>query len=113
MPRDRELSEKISEFFPGWKNQLAPSMNSGMYSLRSSHMDDLSITSSIQPRVTRNYSSTEIVSSSLSQFSNSYFYRTMNNWNSLPYDARSQKYPKQFESAAIKWLWQVARPETE
>ena len=87
--------------------------NSGMYSLRASHMDDLSITTSIQPRVTRNYSSTEVVSSSLSQFSNSYFYRTMNNWNSLPYDARSQKFPKQFESAATKWLWQIARPESE
>ena len=87
--------------------------NAGMYSLRPSHMDDKSITSSIQPRVTRNYANSEVVSSSLIQFSNSYFYRTMNSWNSLPYDARSQKYPKQFESAAIEWLWHEARPATE
>ena len=86
----------------------------GAYSLRSSHMDDLSIVSSIQPRVTRNYNAnSEVVSSSLIQFTNSYFYRTMNAWNSMPYDARSQKFPKQFECAAINWLWQTARPTNE
>ena len=86
---------------------------SDSYSLRSSHFDNLSIISHISPRVTRNYTSSEVVSSSLIQFSNSYFYRTMNAWNALPHDTRSQKYPKQFESAALKWLWQAARPNTE
>jgi hypothetical protein len=86
----------------------------GAYSLRSSHMDDLSIVSSIQPRVTRNYNAnSEVVSSTLIQFTNSYFYRTMNAWNSMPYDARSQKFPKQFECAAINWLSQTARPTNE
>ena len=58
----------------------------GASRLRSSHLDDLSIVSTIQSRLTRNYNDQQgdVTASSLSQFSNSYFMRTMNNWNALP-----------------------------
>ena len=88
--------------------------HSGASRLRNSHLDDLSIVSNIQPRITCNYnSSADVVSSSLCHFSNSYFFRTMNNWNSLPRDTRTITVPKLFEHEVSGWLWQVARPVPE
>ena len=83
--------------------------------LRSSHLDELSIVSDISPRITLNYnkSQADIVSSSLSQFSRSYFYRTMNSWNLLPLETRKLSLPNQFESELLKHLWERARPITE
>ena len=91
------------------------SFHSGTSRLRHSHLDNLSIVSNIQPRVTRNYgaSTSEVTSTSFSQFMNSYFYRTMNCWNLLPYETRSINCSRQFESAAHTWLWQAARPVPE
>ena len=71
----------------------------GSSRLRASHLDDLSIISSIQPKITCNYNRAENVSSSLSQFSNSYFFRSMNAWNALPRETRCQDYPNIFEAA--------------
>ena len=85
-------------------------MHSGSTRLRSSHYDNLSVISNVEPRITRNYNSSDMVATSLSQFSNSYFFRTMNNWNLLPRDVREQVYPAQFEAAASKWLWEAGRP---
>ncbi len=84
----------------------------GTSRLRSSHLDNLSIISDIQPRITVNYGTQNdnLNSSSLYQFSNSYFYRTMNSWNSLSKDKRSILSSKQFESAVISHLWEVCRP---
>ena len=85
--------------------------HNGSSRLRSSHLDELSIVSNIHPRITANYNSREIVSaSSLSQFSNSYFYRTMNNWNMLSHENRSISFPNTFEQAVINHLWEMARP---
>ena len=82
----------------------------GSSRLRSCHLDDLSFISKIEPRITRNYNNSDVVVTSLTQFVNSYFPRTMNNWNLLPREVREQKCPAQFEIAACKWLWDAARP---
>ena len=83
--------------------------------LRSSHLDHLSITSDISPRITVNYSSShkEAASSSLTQFANSYFYRSMNLWNLLPLSTREISFPKRFETAVTEFLWDLAKPTPE
>jgi hypothetical protein len=86
------------------------SFHSGSSRLRSSHLDEMSIISEVNPRITLNYSGSDVVSSSLSQFSNSYFYRTMSNWNALPLNVRKELNPKIFEIEVGKWLWNDARP---
>ena len=84
----------------------------GTSRLRSSHLDHLSITSEISPRITVNYGDprNEVTSSPLSQFQNSYFYRSMNSWNLLPLDTRQMSSPKQFEIAITEFLWHNAKP---
>ncbi|KAL5257075.1 hypothetical protein ACHWQZ_G012112 [Mnemiopsis leidyi] len=83
--------------------------------LRSSHLDDLSIVSDIKPCVTVNYnkSATDTVSSSLAQFSNSYYFRTMNAWNSLPLETRKITSPSLFEQSVVKYLWNHLKPAEE
>jgi hypothetical protein len=86
------------------------SFHSGSSRLRSSHLDEMSIVSEVNPKITRNYIGSDVVSSSLAQFSNTYFYRTMNNWNALPLNVRKELHPKIFEYEVSKWLWNEARP---
>ena len=78
--------------------------------LRSSHMDELCLISDINPKISRNYRAGEVVASSFSQFSNSYFYRTIQHWNKLPIEIRRIPCPHKFESRVYKYLWEVARP---
>ncbi len=122
LPIRHKLIKKDLKMFFEILNKRVPidlpeylSFHSGVSRLRHSHLDNLSIVSNIQPRVTRNYgaSTSEVTSTSLSQFTNSYFYRTMNCWNSLPHETRSKTCSKQFESAVHTWLWQAARPLPE
>ena len=89
--------------------------HSGTSRLRSSHLDHLSITSDISPRITLNYVSplNGATSSSLSQFANSFYFRSMNLWNSLPLSTREISFPKRFESAITEFLWEHARPMPE
>ena len=83
--------------------------------LRSSHLDDFSIVSDIKPRVTVNYnkSATDTVSSSLTQFSNSFYFRTMNAWNSLPLETRKLTSPSLFEQSVVAYLWNHLMPVEE
>ena len=83
--------------------------------LRSSHLDDLSIVSDVNPRITVNYnkSITNTVSSSLTQFSNSFFYRTMNAWNYLPLEIRKITSPSIFEQSVASYLWDYIMPVGE
>lgn len=76
--------------------------------LRSSHLDDFSIVSDISPRITVNYNkpATDTVSSSLTQFSSSFYFRTMNAWNSLPLEIRKITSPALFEQSVAKNLWE-------
>lgn len=83
--------------------------------LRSSHLDHLSIISDLSPRITVNYGGAhkEATSSSLTQFANSYFFRSMNLWNMLPLSTREISFPKLFEAAVTKFLWDKAKPLPE
>ena len=79
--------------------------------LRSSHLDNLCLISSIKPKITRNYNkSGELAVSSFSQFSNSFFFRTINSWNSLPLEIRQVNTITEFEQKVRSHLWEVARP---
>ena len=85
--------------------------HSGISRLRSCHLDELSLVSDITPKISNNYlKRNEITSTSLSQFTNSYFYRTMNYWNTLPRNIREITPATAFESAIITHLWETARP---
>ena len=83
--------------------------------LRSSHLDDFSIESDISPRITVNYnkSAVDTISSSLTQFSNSYYYRTMNTWNSFPLEIRIITSPSLFEQSVVNHLWEQLMPVGE
>ena len=83
--------------------------------LRSSHLDNFSIVSDIKPRITVNYnkSATDTVSSSFTQFSNSFYFRTMNAWNSLPLETRKITSPSLFEQSVVKHLWNHVMPVEE
>ena len=84
---------------------------SGGNRLRSSHLDNLSLISDINPKISRNYcQSRDVVSSSLSQFSNSFFYRTINNCNLIPLEIRRLQSMSEFELGVRKHLWEIARP---
>ena len=76
--------------------------------LRSSHLDDFSIVSDISPRITVNYnkSATDAVSSSFTQFSSNFYFRTMNAWNSLPLETRTITSPSLFEQSVVNYLWE-------
>ena len=71
-------------------------------SLRSSHLDSLSIVSSIIPRI--NVSSI----SSFQPFSTSFFYRTHSSWNSIPFDVRNISCPRKFKVRVTDVLWSEA-----
>ena len=83
--------------------------------LRSSQLDDFSIISDIKPRVTVNYnkSATDTVSSSLTQFSNSFYFPTMNAWNSLPLETRKLTSPSLSEQSVVAYLWNHLMPVEE
>ena len=72
--------------------------------LRKCHLDNLSIKSSIHPKVPQNFES----ESSYSSFSNMFFYRTHIAWNRLPLKIRSIESELSFKSALKKHLWQEA-----
>ena len=66
----------------------------GISRLRSSHLDSLSIVSSLQSR------------SDIS-LKKSFFYRTHSLWNSLPFEIRSINVLSTFKNEVIKHLWKL------
>ena len=83
----------------------------GQNRLRSSHLDSLSLVSDITPKISNNLSkSGDSVSTSFSQFSNSFFYRAINSWNGLTYETRCLSSSSKFETATLKHLWELALP---
>ena len=85
--------------------------HSGTSRLRSCHLDDLSLVSDIVPKLSNNYLKRNVISStSLSQFTNSFFYRSMNYWNTLPRTIRELNLAPSFELAITSHLWEKARP---
>ena len=67
--------------------------------LRQSHLDSLSLISSIIPRSSQN------------PLSRSFFYRTHLLWNKLPLDIRQLVPPNSFKSSLIKHLWKSVTVE--
>ena len=61
--------------------------------LRNSHLDSLSVVSTITPR------------SSSNPLAKAFFYRTHSLWNLLPFDTRSINEPLKFKSKVIAYLW--------
>ena len=72
-------------------------------SLRTSHLDCLSIVSEIIPRT----NSSAI--SSFKPFSNTFFYRTHSAWNSLPFEIRNISCPFKFKQRVTEVIWIRAR----
>ena len=68
----------------------------GTSRLRSSHLDSLSIVSSLQPKHLSDVS-----------LNKSCFYRTHSLWNSLPFDIRNIQGPSSFKIEVIKYLWKL------
>ena len=66
---------------------------SGQSRLRRTHLDSLSLVSSITPRSPSN------------AFATSFFYRTHCKWNNLPREIREIECPKAFKSEVIALLW--------
>ena len=86
----------------------------GQSRLRSCHYDNLTLISSISPKVNMNYNKkcelNTAIPYSFSQFSNNYYYRAITFWNTLPYDVRKIEDPKQFEQSIIEIMWERSRP---
>ena len=73
----------------------------GQSRLRSSHLDSLSLVSSIHPR--SNFSSTR----SSNPLANTFFYRTHSKWNSLPLSLREIECPLRFKTGLKEHLWKT------
>ena len=67
----------------------------GQSRLRSSHLDNLSLVSSITPRTPTN------------AFAKAFFYSTMHKWNKLPYEIRELESQNLFKAAVVKHLWRT------
>ena len=65
----------------------------GTSRLRNSHMDHLSLVSSVSPRIRSN------------AFSKSFFYRTHCEWNRLPFEIRQTQDHLKFKEDLINYLW--------
>ena len=72
-------------------------------SLRSCHLDSLSLVSEVIPRTN------VFATSSFRPFASSFFYRTFLAWNNLPYSVRSLSCPKSFRNEVINILWASAK----
>ena len=70
--------------------------------LRSCHLDNFSVISSLQAR-----------SLNTNCLKKSFFYRTHTEWNALPLDIRKIENPSSFKGEVIKYLWKVILPESE
>ena len=75
--------------------------------LRSSHLDNRCLVSSIRPRRTPVNLAQE---SSRSVFENSFFYRTHLKWNELPLELREITSPSTFKEHVIRYLWDTLDP---
>ncbi len=78
----------------------------GSSRLRSTHLDHLSLISSVKPRVFSE-------SGSRRGFSNTYFYRTHHLWNRLPLSLREIIGPGQFKSKMLDHIWKEFVPVFE
>ena len=80
--------------------------NSNIRRLRSSHLDRLSLVSSIKPEIKHSYSKNSSGGSEYKVFENSFFYRSHLLWNRLPLAIRETISPPIFKKRVINYLWQ-------
>ena len=106
LPLSQKFDLNDLVFFHKIVNSLVPvtlpsylSFYDGISRLRSCHLDNLSLVSSITPR------SSQSASRSNSPLSKSFFYRTHLLWNSLPFTLREIGSPSLFKSELTKHLW--------
>ena len=83
--------------FPGYL-----SFFNGISRLRSCHLDNLSIVSSLQPKASTN-----------SSLNKSFFYRTHTLWNSLPLDIRQINTPSNFKVNLVEHIWKIVLNDIE
>ena len=73
------------------------SLFDGINPLRLTHLDELCYVSNVIIRNT-----------GISNLNKSFFFRSHTLWNSLPYDIRSLKNPKEFNTNLEKYFWSLA-----
>ena len=78
------------------------SLFDGNNPLRVTHLDELCYVSNIIIRNT-----------GISNLNKSFFFRSHTLWNSLPYDIRNLKNPKEFNTNLEKHFWNLALKNTE
>ena len=80
----------------------------GQSRLRSCHLDNLSLVSSVHPK------STHCTTRTSNPLANTFFYRTYSEWNSLPISLREIKCPVHFKFKLKKHLWKsLVMPDAE
>ena len=85
----------------------------GQSRLRSSHLDNLSLVSSVRPNVQLNTNNvaSDYDRASSNPFYNSYFYRVHFKWNDLPITLREIENHKIFKTELFKHFWKNMRCE--
>ena len=84
--------------FPSYLSKFSSS------NLRYCHLDNLSIQSSVHPKVPQNLEVENIHTG----ITKSFFYRAHSAWNKLPLEIRKIELPIPFKKALIKHLWKEA-----
>ena len=84
--------------FPSYLSRFSSS------NLRYCHLDNLSMQSSVHPKVPQNLEA----ETSYTGISKSFFYRAHCAWNKLPFEIRKIELPIYFKKALIDHLWKEA-----
>ena len=82
--------------------------NNNTRTLRSSHLDRLSLVSSVTPTITATYKKDSVEGTECKIFENTFFYRSHLAWNNLPLKTRETEIPTVFKSKLRKHLWEEA-----
>ena len=78
--------------------------------LRSCHLDSLSLVSSIHPKTPKNLTSDNSRASS-NALGRSFFYRTHNLWNTIPFEIRSTAMTALFKKKLENYFWTMIQSE--
>ena len=82
--------------------------NNNTRTLRSSHLDRLSLVSSVTPTITATYKKDSVEGTECKIFENTFFYRSHLAWNNLSFNTRAIEIPAVFKSKLRKLLWEEA-----
>ncbi len=79
--------------------------NNNTRKLRSTHLDRLSLISSVRPEISAIYNNDSVEGADFQTFKNCFFYRSHLAWNKLPFDIRELEAPSLFRLRLRKHLW--------